>query len=82
MFLNLNIRNRRQKILHNISFETEVYDIYDPVFTSEEESETSSSDSSMTSRSSSANEEEFTSSKSSLSEDFAHKNGTNTALKE
>ncbi len=30
MFINLNIRNRRQKILHDLSFETEVYDIYDP----------------------------------------------------
>ena len=38
MFMNLNIRNRRQKILHNLSFETEVFDIYDPVYTSEEES--------------------------------------------
>jgi hypothetical protein len=56
MFMNLNIRNRRQKIIHNISFETELYDIYDPVFSSEEESQTSSSDSSNTSRSSSANE--------------------------
>ena len=37
MFMNLNIRNRRQKILHKISFETDVYDIYDPVYTSEEE---------------------------------------------
>jgi hypothetical protein len=44
--MNLNIRNRRQKILHKLSFETEVYDIYDPVYTSDEEesdSETSSS---------------------------------------
>ena len=30
MFINLNIRNRRQKILNDLSFETEVYDIYDP----------------------------------------------------
>ena len=30
MFLNLNIRNRRQKILHNMSFETECFDIYEP----------------------------------------------------
>jgi hypothetical protein len=46
MFMNLNIRNRRQKILYKLSFETEVYDIYDPVYTSEEDesdSETSSS---------------------------------------
>lgn len=46
MFMNLNIRNRRQRIIHNLSFETEIYDIYDPVYTSEEDlsdSETSSS---------------------------------------
>ena len=30
IFINLNIRNRRQKILHYLSFETEAYDIYDP----------------------------------------------------
>jgi hypothetical protein len=42
--MNCNIRNRRQKILHNISFDTEVYDIYSPMFTSDEsESESSSS---------------------------------------
>jgi hypothetical protein len=50
MFMNLNIRNRRQKILHKLSFETEAFDIYDPIYTSEEESnsnsDTSSSDSS------------------------------------
>lgn len=46
MFMNLNIRNRRQKILHNISFETEFYDVYNPVFTSEEESSSSSGSSS------------------------------------
>ena len=39
MFIHLNIRNRRQKILHNISFETEAYDIYNPDFSSEEESD-------------------------------------------
>jgi hypothetical protein len=43
MFINLNIRNRRQKVLHNISFETEMYDIYDPYFTSEDESSDTSS---------------------------------------
>lgn len=42
MFLNLNIRNRRQKLLHNMSFETDCYDIYDPQFTSEEENSSSS----------------------------------------
>ena len=42
MFLNLNIRNRRQKLLHNMSFETECFDIYDPQFTSEEENDSSS----------------------------------------
>jgi len=71
--MNLNIRNRRQKILHKTSFETEVYDIYDPVFTSDEESETSSSGSSITSRSSSVNEAGV-SSKSSLS-DFENQRG-------
>ena len=30
IFINLNIRNRRQKILHDLSFETEAFDIYDP----------------------------------------------------
>ena len=46
-FLNVNIRNRRQKILFNMSFETEVYDIFDPIFTSEEDaSEVNSSESS------------------------------------
>lgn len=49
MFMNLNIRNRRQKILHNVSFESEMYDVYAPVFTSDEESITSNSESSMTS---------------------------------
>jgi hypothetical protein len=44
MFINLNIRNRRQKILHNISFETEFYDIYNPLFSSDEESITHSSE--------------------------------------
>jgi len=48
MFMNLNIRNRRQKILHNVSFESEFYDVYAPVFTSDEESITSNSDSSLT----------------------------------
>lgn len=43
MFINLNIRNRRQKILHKMSFETDCYDIYDPHFTSEEENSDSSS---------------------------------------
>lgn len=53
MFMNLNIRNRRQKIIHKLSFETEVFDIYDPMYTSDEESgsnsDTSSSDSSVSS---------------------------------
>ena len=49
MFMNLNIRNRRQKILHNVSFESEMYDVYAPVFTSDEESITSNSESSMSS---------------------------------
>ena len=51
MFMNLNIRNRRQKILHKLSFETEGHDIYDPVYTSEEED--SDSDSSTSSEGSS-----------------------------
>ena len=37
MFVNLHIRNKRQKVLHNTSFETEFFDIYDPHFTSQEE---------------------------------------------
>jgi hypothetical protein len=37
MFINLNIRNRRQKILHNISFESQFYDIFNPDFTSDED---------------------------------------------
>ena len=53
MFMNLNIRNRRQKILHKLSFETEVFDIYDPMYTSDEDSDsnsdTSSSESSVSS---------------------------------
>lgn len=53
MFINLNIRNRRQKILHKMSFETDCYDIYDPHFTSEEEGSSSSSGSSGSSNSSS-----------------------------
>ena len=44
--MNLNIRNRRQKILHNLSFETEICDIYDPVFTSEEDTNSDDSSSS------------------------------------
>lgn len=46
MFMNLNIRNRRQKILHKLSFESEVFDIYDPIYTSEEEDSESDSSSS------------------------------------
>lgn len=38
MFINLNIRNRRQKVLFNISFESEFYDIYNPEFSSQEDS--------------------------------------------
>lgn len=50
MFMNLNIRNRRQKILHKMSFESEEFDVYNPVFTSEESnSNSSNSDSSLTS---------------------------------
>lgn len=48
MFLNLNIRNRRQKLLHNLSFESEFYDVYDPNFTSEDEEEDSNASSSGT----------------------------------
>lgn len=36
-FCNLNMRNRRQKRLENISFESEVHNIFDPYYTSEEE---------------------------------------------
>lgn len=46
MFINLNIRNRRQKILHNISFESEFYDIFNPEFSSEGDSELTDSKSS------------------------------------
>jgi hypothetical protein len=46
MFMNLNIRNRRQKILHKLSFETEVFDIYDPMYTSDEASNSNSDTSS------------------------------------
>lgn len=40
----INIRNRRQKVLENISFESEVYNIYDPCFSSEEEMDSIDSD--------------------------------------
>ena len=33
----INVRNRRQRVLKNISFESEDFNIYDPEFTSEEE---------------------------------------------
>ena len=33
----INVRNRRQKVLANISFESDVHNIYDPYFSSEEE---------------------------------------------
>ena len=33
----VNIKTRRQRIVENISFETECFNIYDPYFTSEEE---------------------------------------------
>ena len=59
-FGNINFRTRRQKILADISFESEVHNVYDPYFTSEEEldsisnsSEVSQSDSCMESESSS-----------------------------
>ena len=39
----VNIKTRRQRIVENISFETECYNIYDPYFTSEEEQELSNS---------------------------------------
>ena len=57
MFINLNIRNRRQRILHKISFETEVYDIYDPVFSSDYSSSGSSSSTSSSGSSSSESSE-------------------------
>lgn len=50
MFMNLNIRNRRQKILHKMSFESDTFDVYNPVYTSEE-SNSSNTDSSHTSTS-------------------------------
>lgn len=56
MFMNLNIRNRRQKILHKLSFETEAFDIFDPVYTSEEESNSNSDTSSSGSSGSSIEE--------------------------
>ena len=42
MFVNLNIRNRRQKLHYNMSFETEMHDIYEPIYTSEEETSSAS----------------------------------------
>ncbi len=33
----VNIKTRRQRIIENISFETECFNIYDPYFTSEDE---------------------------------------------
>ncbi len=56
MFINLNIRNRRQKCIYNMSFETVVFDIYNPEYSSDEES--SSSGSSATSSSGSCLDEE------------------------
>ena len=50
MFMNLNIRNRRQKILHKMSVESDTFDVYNPVYTSEE-SNSSQTGSSMTSTS-------------------------------
>ena len=41
----INLRNRRQKVLNNISFESEVHNIYDPYFTSEEELDSMEEDS-------------------------------------
>ncbi len=35
----MNIKTRRQRIIENISFETECYNIYDPHFTSEDEAD-------------------------------------------
>ena len=35
------IKTRRQRIIENISFETECFNIYDPHFTSEEENDAS-----------------------------------------
>ena len=40
----VNIKTRRQRIVENISFETECFNIYDPYFTSEEELEASNSE--------------------------------------
>ncbi len=36
-FGNINLRTRRQKVLQNISFESDFHNIYDPLYTSEEE---------------------------------------------
>ena len=58
MFMKLNIRNRRQKILHKLSFETEAFDIYDPIYTSDEESGTNSETLSASSSASSLDEEQ------------------------
>eukprot|EP00347_Sterkiella_histriomuscorum_P006523 403352441 len=35
-FLNVNLRTRRQRVLQNISFESEFFNIYDPCYTSQE----------------------------------------------
>jgi len=70
MFLNLNIRNRRQKILHNLSFETDVFDIYDPVYTSEEESNSDETFSSDSQESSYGTEEGATSSSMASADSF------------
>lgn len=35
--LYINVRNRRQRVLKNISFESEGFNIYDPEYTSQEE---------------------------------------------
>lgn len=38
-FCYINVRTRRQKVLQNISFESDFHNIYDPCFTSEEEND-------------------------------------------
>ena len=52
----INLRNRRQRVLENISFESDAHNIYDPYFTSEEELDSMESDD----QESSQNEETLT----------------------
>ena len=74
MFINLNIRNRRQKILHNISFETDVFDIYNPSYSSDSSSSGSYTTSSIASSSSNSIEQQIQGDMSSESQRSSKQN--------